>query len=360
MATTPIDLLNQTVRHGIYLTRYSSSVVNRLVALLNRVEPDLAAQIIMALERLPRESFTVERLEAVLGGVRALNASLYRAIRSELLDELRTFAAYESGFQARLLTDAVRRTGLGVSFASANVDQVYAAALARPFQGVLLREALDGIEAGMSARIRDAIRIGFVEGEPIDRIVRRIRGTRTAGYADGLLNRSRQDIAAMARTAVAHTANVARQQTYEANDIGKWMFVATLDNRTTIGCASLSGRTFDVGKGPMPPRHWNCRSASIPLLPGQTSLAGTRASVDYRGDRPKGRQVDANMSFSAWLRGQGAEVQDEVLGPTRGRLFRSNRIDVTRFTDDRGRVYTLDELRRRDASLFDDEARQAA
>lgn len=350
-------LLDQTIKHAVYLTRYSSSVVNRLIALLNRAEPDLVAQILLALDRLPAESFTVERLEMVLGSFRSMNAGLHQQVAQALTSELQAFSTYEAGFQARMLGNTT-----GVSFTAATGEQVYAAAMARPFQGVLLREALSGVEAATAKRVRDAIRIGYIEGEPIDRIVRRIRGTRAAGYADGLLDWSRRDIAAVARTAVAHTANVARQETYKANDdiIEKWLFVATLDNRTSIGCASLNGKTFPVGKGPMPPRHYNCRSTSIPLLPGQEKLFGTRASVDYRDDRPTGRQVDANMSFSTWLRGQGAEVQDEVLGPTRGRLFRSNRIEVDRFTDSTGRVYSLDELRRRDASLFAHEERKAA
>lgn len=276
------------------------------------------------------------------------------------MGELRTFSAYEAGFQTRMLGSAATQAGVEMSFTMAAPEQVYSAALSRPFQGVLLREALDGVEAGTAKRVRDAIRMGYIEGEPIDRIVQRIRGTRAAGYADGLLDWTRRDVAAVTRTAVAHTANVARQETYAANDIERWMFVATLDNRTTITCASLSGKTFPAGKGPMPPRHYNCRSTSIPLLPGQKSLTGTRLSVDYRDDRPKARQVDANMSFSTWLRGQPASVQDEVLGRERAKLFRSKKIDVTRFTDSRGNVYSLDELRRRDASLFADEERRAA
>lgn len=354
------ELFDSTTRHSVYLTRYSSGVVNRLVALLNRAEPDLLAQLMAALDSLPPESFTVARLELLLSSFRSLNARLYGQIQDALLGELREFSAYEAGFQVRMLQSSAAHAGIEASFASATAEQVYAAALSRPFQGVLLREALSGLEAATAKRVRDAIRIGYVEGEPIAAIVRRIKGTRAANYADGLLDWSRRDIGSVVRTAVAHTANVARQETYEANDIKRWQFVATLDSKTTLTCASLSGKTFPVGKGPMPPRHYNCRSTSIPLLPGQTQLQGTRASVDYRGDRPVGRQVDANVSFSAWLRGQPASVQDEILGARRAKLFRDHKIEVDRFTDSRGNVYTLDELRRRDGALFGDDVMKAA
>lgn len=351
-----VSLFDAAVRHQIGLQRFSAGVVRRVLALLNRAEPDLVAQLTAALERLSPESFTVERLERLLESFRDMHADLQRQLRAAIRGEIRALAGYEAGFQARLLES----TAMVPTIASVTPEQVYSAALARPFQGVLLREALAGLETATARRVRDAIRIGFVEGQTVSQIVQRIRGTRAANYADGLLDWSRRDVRSVVQTAVAHTANVARQETYRANDVERWMFVATLDNRTTITCASLSGKTFSIGRGPMPPRHWNCRSTSIPLLPGQTELDGTRASVDYRGDRPVGRQVDANMSFSTWLRGQGTEVQNEVLGVERARLFRAHRIEVDRFTDSTGRVYTLDELRRRDAALFGDEGTRRA
>ncbi|MGT2493119.1 hypothetical protein ACU4GD_28060 [Cupriavidus basilensis] len=64
-----------------------------------------------------------------------------------------------------------------------------AAALSRPFQGRLLKEWASNIEADRMVRIRDAIRIGFVEGQTTDQIIRRVRGTR----AKGLFGRHHRD-----------------------------------------------------------------------------------------------------------------------------------------------------------------------
>lgn len=349
------DLFDATVRHQVGLTRFSTSVVNRLVALLNRAEPDLVAQILLALDRLPAESFTVERLELVLQSFRSMNAALHEQIRQVLTGELQAFSAYEAGFQARMLNDTA-----GVSFTAATGEQVYSAALARPFQGVLLREALAGVEASAAKRVRDAIRIGYIEGEPIDRIVRRIRGTRAAGYADGILDWPRRDIATVTRTAVAHTASVARMKTYEANEIQRYEWVSTLDSKTSMVCMGRSGKVYEVGKGPLPPAHMNCRSTTVPLLAGQSKIFGQRPSIDYHDDRPKAKLVDANTTFAQWLKSQPAEVADDMLGPTRAKLWRDGKIEIDRFTDSTGRVYSLEELRRRDAALFDDDARRAA
>ena len=70
MASLQTELYDATVRHSIDLVRYSNGVVRRIIALLNRVDIDLAEQVARAMERLPASAFTVARLDAVLKDVR--------------------------------------------------------------------------------------------------------------------------------------------------------------------------------------------------------------------------------------------------------------------------------------------------
>jgi uncharacterized protein with gpF-like domain len=136
--------------------------------------------------------------------------------------------------------------------------------------------------------------------------------------------------------------------------VSQWQFLATLDGRTTVTCASLSGKTFKVGEGPQPPRHINCRSTSTPVvksiwealgLSEDEIEVGTQASMDG--------QISADINYSDWLRSKPAAFQDEVLGASRGKLFRDGKVSIDRFTNDKGKVYSLEELRRRDAALFE-------
>ena len=356
MQTVNEQLAHEAIDHSIDLTRYSNSVIRRIIALLNKTDRDLANQITAALERLPAESFTVERLDALLQSVRQTNAAAYQQVNQLIETELKDLVQYESAYQYQLFASTLP---VQVSVAAVNVGQVYAAALARPFSiskdgAVPLNEYLKGIEANRAAKIRNAIRMGIIEGEPTDKIVRRIMGTKSLNYADGLMEESRRHVEGMVRTAVSHTADVTRQNFYaENNDLLKgWQFVATLDSRTSITCASLSGKIFPIGSGPRPPRHINCRSTSTPVIRSWKELGidlpepmvGTRSSMDG--------QVPADLTFSKWLRGKSASVQDDILGATRGKLFRENKIDVDKFTDKKGKVLTLDQLRKKNAELF--------
>lgn len=355
MATANERLADAAVSHAIDTTRYSNNVVRRIIALLNRADADLFAQLIVALERVPQSGASVERLDALLASVRELNAKAYEALRNELNGDLRAFVEYESEYQLQLFQATVP-TPVQARFevAAVSAEQAYAAAMARPMQGRLMREWAASIEADRMTRIRDAIRIGYVEGETVDQVLRRIRGTRARAYEDGIIEIDRRNAQAVVRTVIAHTGAVAREQVYQANaDLIKGeRWTSTLDSRTTPVCRARDGKIYAVGQGPKTPAHWNCRSVRVPVLKSWRDLgidadeldAGTRASMDG--------QVPAETTYQQWLKGKPASLQDDILGPTRGRLFREGGITLDRFVDRAGKEYTLDELRERDAAAF--------
>lgn len=357
--TVNARLLDETVDHAVDLHRYGTGVVLRVIAVLNRADTALAAQLAQALMRLERESFTVERLEALLGSVRALNREAYAALETAIADELRDFAGYEADYQLAA-TRALVPPAVQLRFPLAGVapEQVYAAALSRPFQGRLLREWARTLEAGRLEAVRNAVRAGYVEGQTTSEIIRRIRGTKALRYADGVLERSRREVATIVQTALSHTAQTARQAFYDANaDLVKAVkWTATLDGRTSPACRIRDGRQYTAdthkpighaipwlgGPGRL---HFNCRSVSVPVLKSWRELgidadelsAGTRASMDG--------QVPADTTYAEWLARQSAERQDEILGVTRGKMFRAGGLKLDRFYDDRGRWLSLAQLR---------------
>lgn len=344
------DLLDLAVRHQVNLQRYSNATVYKIIALLNRTDADLVAKI-KALD--PTEvtgAWSAKRLDKLLDAIRVINRDAYNQVTKALTDELKGLAVYEGAFQLKALGSSLP---VAVDIVSPSAEQLWSAVNSRPFQGRVLKDWGKDLEASAFAKVRDATRQGYVEGETTPQIIRRIMGTRARKYADGILQINRRSAEAVVRTAINHTANAARQKFYDANEdlIGSWRFVATLDARTTIGCASLDGQTFKLGKGPMPPRHYNCRSTTVPVTKSWKELgfdiedlpAGTRASMNG--------QVPASQTYQDWLKRQPKEVQDEVLGPTRAALFRDGSVTLERF-EDNGRKLTLDQLRQTEAEAF--------
>ncbi len=352
MATETLDRL---IRHAIDLQRYGNGVVHRLVAILNRADAELFSELVQVLERAP-DSYAAARLESMLQSVRDINSAAYERVGKALAEELRSFVATEAAFQHQLL---VNMAPVKVSFASVNAQQVFTAAYAQPFRiskdgAVPMAQYLAGLTADRARQVRNAVSMGWLEGQTTDQIVRRIRGTKAKGYSDGLMEGSRRHLEGMTRTALSHMANFTAQKTYEANSdlVTGWRFTATLDARTTFRCASLDQSVFPLGKGPIPPLHINCRSFQTPVTKTWREIGvpmdevkGTRASQDG--------QVDGDLNYSDWLRSKPAAFQDDVLGPTRGKLFRAGDLEMSAFVNNKGKVLTLEELRRKNAALFE-------
>ena len=359
------QLRDSEVTHQIRLHRYANGVVRRIVATLNRSD----ARIFAAIQDLADQigTFTATRLEQMLYAVRELNKEVFDTIGRELTPELHALVKYEAGYQHKLFQSVLpAQIQAHVGVATVDVEQTYAAALARPFQGVLLNQALDGLADNRAKLIRQTLASGYVEGKTIDQMTRELRGTRTQGYADGLFNRSRNDTEAVVRTATSHYAAFTRQRFVQANQdlIAAQTWTSTLDGRTTEFCILRDGLEYTSDDPPKPvghklpwgggpgAAHWNCRSCSTPITKSFRDLGididefspSTRASMNG--------QVPASQTYGEWLKKQPASVQDEVLGPTRGKLLRDGGLTVDRFANDRGKWLTLAELEQRDAQAF--------
>lgn len=363
MATANDILQAESIRHQLELQRYSNHAAQKMVALLNRADADLLAQLQIAMDRAGGD-WTVDRLEALLTQVRSINAAAYATTGHALTAELVQFSTYEAAKQILMLTKAIPADALAqMALTRVSGAAVNAAAMARPFQGRLLSEWMQGMEAGRAEKIRDAVRIGFTESQTTEQIIRRIKGTRAANYADGLLEKPRADLETVVRSAIAHTANFARDKTAEANAdiIAAAVWLSTLDSHTTLLCATRDNKQYTpVDHKPIghnlpwlagPGRaHFNCRSCSTFVLKSaeQMRLNGLKPS----SRASMGGQVPQDLSFADWLKDQRVSVQDDVLGVTRGQLYRKGKLPMDRFVNNRGLLYSLDELRARDAEAF--------
>jgi len=183
--------------------------------------------------------------------------------------------------------------------------------------------------------VRRRILQGLEQGETVDQIVRGVRGTRTE---EGILDRAASGVDVLVRTAATTESNAAREQTFRDLGVTHWRFVATLDNRTTILCASLDGERYSVGEGPMPPLHPNCRSVAIPDLGKEPT--GTRAA--------EGGVVSAGTTFAEWLRTRPQSEQDEMLGKTKAAAWRRGEITLQQMLGRDLQPLSLAELREKD------------
>jgi SPP1 gp7 family putative phage head morphogenesis protein len=350
MPSTNEQIADLLIRHQVGVFRMSTSVLKKLIPILNKADAEIVDKLLARSATL-EGSFTSTRLTSLLDALRNINRDAVNELGKRLRGELVDVAKYEAEFTSSMLTQALP---IKWDIVTPSAETLKAVVTARPFQGKLLKDWLSELDAGRSRRVRDAVRLGMVQGETTPQIVRRIMGTKALGYKDGVMEISRRGAEAMVRTAVAHTASAARDELYQENAdlIAQEQWVATLDTRTCPICGGLDGKKFDLGQGERPPIHISCRCVRIAITKSWKELGfnidelppGTRASMNG--------QVPASMTYNEWLKKQHADVQDDALGPTRGKLFRDGGLDVQSFTNRANDELTLDELRAKDADAF--------
>lgn len=341
------DLADALTRHQIYLQRYGSATVRKILALLKRSD----AQI---LERLLREDLSAlsrTRQERLLTEMRRSFESAYTDATGALQLDLEALATYEGEYQLDLFR---RVLPVKLETVAPSADQLLAAVNSRPFQGKLLKEVYTELSASAFRKVRDTIRAGIVEGRTTDQVVRDIRGRRSMGFRDGIMESNRRATETVVRTAINHTANTAREYTYERNGnlIKGVRWNSTLDGRTSAVCRARDGKVYEPGKGPRPPAHFNCRSSTSPVTKSWRELGFDIDELPPATRAGMNGQVPADQDYDTWLRKQPKAFQEEVLGPTRAKLFRKG-LKMERFVDRKGSTLTIEELKRQERDLWE-------
>lgn len=385
------QIYDAMVRHQIGLLSFSGSVRNEIWSLLDASEDDLRRQIEDRLRRLIGKPLTPARMQRVQRALVALRETRLRAwsdVNEKWFEELRGLALAEPHFLAGILETSIPvELALEIPAASELRNIV----TAEPFMGATLKQWADGEARSDIERIQQQIRMGLTQQENLQQITSRVVGTIAASGTNGVTATTRRNAESITRTAVNGIASSARKKLYKKNKklLDGVLFVATLDSKTTPICRSLDGTVYeDVDDAPDMPLHWGERSLLSPFVNGE--VIGERPMRNFtersllrewakkegldkaplkRDQLPRGTKgafdtwakkrmreltgrVPAKTTYQQWLKRQSAKNQDDILGPTRGALFRRGGLSLEKFVARDGSVLTLAQLKRKYADAF--------
>lgn len=353
-------LADVLMRHQVALQRLSAAEVRKVDKFINQISVELQRRLSgqdlteLSKSRLER---ALERLDSYLGDVLG-------QYRSDIMSDLLDVADHEAQYSTKALNASVP-VNVDTNFVTPTALQIQTAALESPLLvkgtdgGKLLKSFLSDWTTVQKSRISNAIRMGVATGQTNASIVQAIRGTAAMNYGDGILALAKSSADKVVHTAVQHVANSVRQAVFDANDdlISGVRWLATLDSRTCIQCASLDLVEFPNGSGPRPPAHIFCRCATIPVLKGALAKltgAGKRPSVGEDG----AKLVSADTGYYGWLQTQPAKFQDFAIGPSRAALLRNGGLTSSRFAqmqlDKRFTPLSLEEMKKIEPTAFDE------
>lgn len=366
-------------QHAAYNYRASSAVVNAINAEIDRLARQLTSQLSERLESLTEAEmqaflsgrYTTGRLKAMKAEIDGWGKALDEAIKSEWDKTALALAGYEAAYAADVMNKALD----GLPKHKPSPEKVLRKATQTPIMGHLVSDMVARLAPAQRERVYATIRQGIAAGDTNSQIIRMLRGTPALKYRDGLMEAAKRDVERLVRTARNHISNAAYEDTYAALGVERVVWVATLEGRTCVACATMDGKVFEVGAAhKTPPVHPNCRCVLAPAL--DSEIVGNRPYVralkvkkrdgsnEFRsiGDMTKRQREDAGLkvgqvkattTFKSWFDNQDAAFQREWMGPSRYKLYKEGGLSLDRFVDvQKGKQYSLKELRRRDAETF--------
>lgn len=221
----------------------------------------------------------------------------------------------------RSIFEVQKHTGIGFSFNEWD-EELFSKLARKKWSGENYSTRIWNNRDKLAEIIKGEIMQGFIAGKTQDEMY------------DVIINEfavSNSNARRLIRTESCYASNEMEMQSYSECDIEKYIFVATLDLRTSDICASLDGKVFDVkdampGKN-MPPMHPWCRSTTIEYVDDETLKSMKRRARDPVTG--KNITVPANMTYAEWHKKFVEGNEDAIINR---KMIKNDSIDNKQYT----------------------------
>ena len=238
-------VLDATIRHAVFLEKLKAGEVGKFAPFLKEIDRSIR-------DRLTQSDLTeynTKRLEALLKEVDSLLLGIFDRYSLQLNLDLIDIANYEAEFEASSLVRSAP-VGVALDVVAPTAVAIRTAVLTNPLSvrgtggGKLMKSFIKGWTIAERERVTGTIRQGFFEGQTNFQIIRNIRGTKAAGYKDGVLATTNRNASTVVHTAIQHVSSQARMEVAKANTdvVLEIQMIATLDSKTSQLCRSMDKR----------------------------------------------------------------------------------------------------------------------
>ena len=232
----------------------------------------------------------ITRLEAVKESARV---NMARVADVQLRDMDKLFIDNINEAYYRSIYDLQQGINVGFSFDKIPTDRIEEI-LKNNWSGINYSDRVWINTTVLADKVQDVLISGFTSGKSYKKMAKELEGLTDMGkYATRRL----------VRTEMCAMANRAEMEGYKEVGIDKYVFVATLDSRTSIQCQKLDGKIFnakDAKQGTnYPPMHPNCRSTTIAYM-GEDWLKGIKRRA--RDPKTGKTYIINNMSYEEWYK----------------------------------------------------------
>lgn len=270
-------------------TQQTKEVYNTLKRIYDRTDNEKIKQDILNRLNAPAYAARIAKIEAMRDLIYSEAQNIGWA--TEMALQARMIDAYQTSFYQTHYT-IQKGTGLAYDFNKLSNPAVKAA-IANEWKGSNYSKRIWNNTDKLANDLEDIITQGLMIG---------ISGKKMATRIVKKIDSGRYEANRLIRTEVNYIAGQARLKCYEDIGTEKYIFIATLDTRTSVQCQKLD-KTIHLVKDAKvgvnyPPMHPNCRSVDSAYIEGKDySKLKRRARNPITG---KTELVPANMNYSEW------------------------------------------------------------
>lgn len=316
--------------------KQTETMRRNLMITLAQCQEEVARQAILARLNAPAYAARISRLEALKDLIHAQAYKVGSAAHYRLTDRL--IDTYEQSYY-RNIYDQQRRTETGFDFTKL-ADRDVQAAIATNWAGSNYSKRIWKNTKKLAESLEEVITQGLMTGQSI-------RDMELA--LEARVVSERYKINRIIRTEVNHCCNQGTLMSYKAAGTRRYIFLATLDMRTSSICRSLDKDVFFVSKAEVgvnfPPMHPNCRSTTM-AYPEDGIFPKERIARDPETN--KNIHVPFDMSYAQWYRKYVLEKKDvdntKNGDNIRDIMFKASKSDVNIIRDEKAVVDAYSQL----------------
>ena len=240
----------------------------------------------------------ISRLEKLQAQIYAKAKEIYP---KEQLEQTMCYEGVINDSYYKAIYDTQMGTGLDFAFSKID-DNMVSSLLSERWSGKNYSQRIWGNTDILAESLSEIIGGAMSSGQSIAKTSREVRERFGVAkyYADRLV-----------RTEVNHFNNEADAMAYEEMDVDKYVFLATLDTRTSTKCQEMDGEVIplkerQVGKN-YPPLHPNCRSKTRAYMGEEIEKTLKRRARDPVTGKT---EVIGNVSYKEWAKQHGIDQLD--------------------------------------------------
>lgn len=243
------NIFDLIVKHRVNLEKLKNQISKRAIRVFLSSYPELQPLF------FGFEDFTDKKIRELIKEINEILNVVNKDLMGDISKDAIAIAKYENKFQKLLIA---KLTNNSIKTHMLSNEMIENIVFNRFTEGELFDKTFNRMNNDFRTQIERSIRIAVVNGET---------GLQAANRVKNSYNLKRSQLESLTRTLIQNAVNQSDEETYKTSDlIQKVKYNAILDSRTTDICRGLNGKIFNVGEGPRPPQHFNCRSFTTIIL----------------------------------------------------------------------------------------------